>query len=227
MWHINGQNFISLFRIEKVLHRMVKFLHKWSMRQRWLLSSEDVGKAVASVICYVAVHPVFNPRVKNSWGIQIVSIICILRNIGDVFRLKVYFLTRIIQFEHSKKYKREHWEIELKETCYEKMHKNCLSLYGFLKMAPPIGQLISKTSYSTSLQPSFSNPSIASDVILTSWSEAKRNIFNSNLFARLSATRKPLTWQSMIWCHFPLLPGPEIWYLPWCNLPPKVLERQT
>ena len=79
----------SLVGIEKVLQRIIKFVHKWCVSWGRLLSSKDAGMTLTSVSGDVFITLELRPVVKNRRGIQIVGVTRLLGKVCHVIRLKV------------------------------------------------------------------------------------------------------------------------------------------
>ena len=77
-----------LVGIEKVLQRIIKFVHKWCVRWGRLLSSKDARMTLTSVSGDVFLLEL-RPVVKSRRGIQIVGITRLLDKVCHVIRLKV------------------------------------------------------------------------------------------------------------------------------------------
>ena len=92
-----------LVGIEKVLQRIIKFVHKWCIRWGRLLSSKDATMTLASVSGDFFLPFELRPVVKSCRGIQIVGVTRFLDKVCHVIRLKVDPVIMGLQRFHSVK----------------------------------------------------------------------------------------------------------------------------
>ena len=110
----------SGFGVQKSRHRVIKGFHECRVVNWGLGSSKLAGVASISVSEDVLMFVMF-PVMELLGGVQVISVICILGDVDQVFSLEIYIIVAVLQFVHpeiiKEKMKNFHFSIIRDRFC--------------------------------------------------------------------------------------------------------------